>query len=378
MSSQTQDPLSSLDTIVREIIRPSAQEIDAQGAFPARNIEALGKAGLLGAVSAREVGGLAGGMRLASRVVSRIASDCGSTAMVATMHYSGCAVLERYASPEVRKQAAAGKHLSTLAFSEATSRSQFWAPTSTAAKAKNGVRLDARKSWVTSARHATAYVWSSKPLLGSGSGASTIWLVPNGAPGLAVQGSYDGLGLRGNDSSAVVAEGVIVPESAMLGGDGAGFEIMMQVVLPIFQVLSASVSIGLMEGAVERTIAHTQNTRFEHTGEALRDLPVVRANVARMRVQTDMAKALLEDTLAALEAGRPDAMLRVLECKAAAGDVSIAVLDTAMRVCGGAAFRKEGGLERLFRDARAASIMAPTSDALNDFIGKAVTGLDLF
>jgi alkylation response protein AidB-like acyl-CoA dehydrogenase len=97
-----------------------------------------------------------------------------------------------------------------------------------------------------------------------------------------------------------------------------------------------------------------------------------------MRIQTDMAKALLEDTISALESSRPDAMLRVLECKAAAGDTALAVLDTAMRVCGGAAFRKEGGLERLFRDARAASIMAPTSDALNDFIGKAVTGLPLF
>jgi alkylation response protein AidB-like acyl-CoA dehydrogenase len=49
-----------------------------------------------------------------------------------------------------------------------------------------------------------------------------------------------------------------------------------------------------------------------------------------------------------------------------------------MRVCGGAAFRKEVGIERLFRDARAASVMAPTSDVLYDFIGKAVLGMDLF
>jgi alkylation response protein AidB-like acyl-CoA dehydrogenase len=49
-----------------------------------------------------------------------------------------------------------------------------------------------------------------------------------------------------------------------------------------------------------------------------------------------------------------------------------------MRVCGGAAFRSEAGIERLFRDARAASVMAPTSDVLYDFIGKAITGLPLF
>ena len=71
-------------------------------------------------------------------------------------------------------------------------------------------------------------------------------------------------------------------------------------------------------------------------------------------------------------------MLRVLEIKAAAAEAALEVTDTAMRVCGGAAFRRELAIERLFRDARAASVMAPTSDVLFDFIGKAVCGLPLF
>ena len=49
-----------------------------------------------------------------------------------------------------------------------------------------------------------------------------------------------------------------------------------------------------------------------------------------------------------------------------------------MRVCGGAAFRKEVGVERFFRDARAGGVMAPTTDVLYDFIGKAVCGMPLF
>jgi len=47
-------------------------------------------------------------------------------------------------------------------------------------------------------------------------------------------------------------------------------------------------------------------------------------------------------------------------------------------VCGGAAFRCEVGIDRAFRDARAASVMAPTTDQLYDFIGKAVAGMPLF
>ena len=84
------------------------------------------------------------------------------------------------------------------------------------------------------------------------------------------------------------------------------------------------------------------------------------------------------DGIAALEQGRPDAMLRVLEVKAAAGEAATEVTELAMRVCGGAAYRKEVGVERCFRDARAATIMAPTTDVLYDFIGKAVCGMPLF
>ena len=57
---------------------------------------------------------------------------------------------------------------------------------------------------------------------------------------------------------------------------------------------------------------------------------------------------------------------------------SVPTASIAMPVCGGAAFHKEAGIERLFRAARAARVMAPTTDVLYDFIGKAVTGLPLF
>jgi alkylation response protein AidB-like acyl-CoA dehydrogenase len=153
---------------------------------------------------------------------------------------------------------------------------------------------------------------------------------------------------------------------------------MMGTVLPYFQLMNAAGSLGTMEAATAKTAAHVGGTSFEHTGSSLADLPTIRAYIARMRIKTDMVRGLLLDTLDALESGRPDTMLRVLEIKAAAGESATEVTDLAMRVCGGAAFRKEVGVERHFRDARAATVMAPTTDVLYDFIGKAVCGLPLF
>jgi alkylation response protein AidB-like acyl-CoA dehydrogenase len=368
--------MDALDTVIREVIAPNAGEIDQTGAFPRPATEALGKAGLLGLVSAQEVGGLGEGHRAATLAVEMIARHCASTAMVVCMHYAATAVIEAYGQQAAREAAASGHALATLAFSEAGSRSQFWAPTSTAQREGDLVRLDARKSWVTSAGEANLYVWSSMPL--AADGLSTIWLVPGNTPGLRVAAPFDGLGLRGNASSPVTAESMLVPPDAILGEDGKGFDVMMGVVLPYFQLMNAGMCVGTMHAATTKAAAHVAGTGFQHLGQTLADLPTIRAYVARMRVKTDMVQALLLDTLAALESGREDTMLRVLEVKAAAGEASTEVTELGMRVCGGAAFRKEVGVERHFRDARAATVMAPTTDALYDFIGKAAIGMPLF
>ncbi len=362
---------------VAEVARAHAVAVDRAARFPEEALGALAAEGLLGLVSAAEVGGLGRGPGAAARAVERLARACGSTAMVSCMHWAGAAVLEAVGDEGVRKEVAAGRHLSTLAFSEAGSRSHFWAPVSTARAEGDGVRLDARKSWVTSARRATAYVWSSRPVAGD-AGPSTLWLVPSDAPGLEVGAPFAGLGLRGNDSSPVAAEGVCAGEAARLGEDGQGFALMMEVVLPRFNLMNAACSVGLMEAAVTGAAGHCGATRHEHLGASLADLPTIRAYLARARVRADMARALLDDAVAAVEGGRGDAMLRVLEVKAACAEAALEVTDLAMRVCGGAAYRQEVGVERAFRDARAASVMAPTSDQLLDFIGKAMCGLPLF
>ena len=369
--------LAALAPLVAEVIAPAAAEIDRTGSYPRAALDALGRAGLLGLVSAPEVGGGGQGYRAATAVVQAVAEHCGSTAMVLMMHYCAAAVLEAHGPAEVRRRVATGDYVSTLAFSEVGSRSMFWAPMSSATAAGDGrVRLDAEKSWVTSAGEADGYVWSSRPL--SAEGMSTMWLVPAGAPGLKIGAPFDGLGLRGNSSSPMSASGVEVPAGAMLGSDGGGFDVMLGVVLPYFQVMNAGFSVGTANAASTKAAAHAGATRFEHLDQTVADNPVVRADVARTRVRTDAAEALLLDTLTALETGRPDATLRVLEVKAFASETAMDVTDLAMRICGGAAFRKEVGVERHFRDARASSVMAPTTDTLYDFIGRISCGLPLF
>ncbi|MBK8454364.1 MAG: acyl-CoA dehydrogenase family protein [Thiofilum sp.] len=368
--------IETLDSIIRDIIAPQAHEIDQQARFPRAALDALGASGLLGLTTSQSMGGMGLGLAEAATVIERIATHCASTAMVVTMHYAANAVIEQFASDEIRRKVALGQHVSTLAWSESGSRSHFWAPLGTAEKVQEGYLLNCSKTMVTSAGEVHSYIWSSRPA--QAEGASSLWLVDARAEGLTITKTYDGLGLRGNASAPMRCAHLKVTEADLLGADGAGFDVMINTVLPVFAVLNASCSIGLMEGALAGAIQHVSGNKLQHLDSTLADLPTIRAYLAKARIRADQARTLRDDTLTALSTGRADAMLRVMEVKASAAEAALEVTDAAMRVCGGAAFRKDLGIERHFRDARAAAIMAPTSDVLYDFIGKAICGLPVF
>lgn len=57
---------------------------------------------------------------------------------------------------------------------------------------------------------------------------------------------------------------------------------------------------------------------------------------------------------------------------------ALRITETALGVTGGAGFSKQVGIDRPYRDARAGFVMAPTSDVLYDFSGRALCGMELF
>ena len=354
---------------VCEVLRENAAQVDADGTWPEASILALAKAGLLSGWS---------GMREFADTTRRLSQSCASTAMIYLMHVCGTQCIAASSNKKAMKRIDSGQALATLAFSERGSRSHFWAPVSRANKNGRGIEIDADKSFVTSAGRANYYVVSTGSLGGQTPSDSTLYLVESGTSGVEVTGNWKGLGLRGNSSAAMKFK-CSVDESSRLTDEGGGFNAMLEIVLPWFQIGSAAVSIGIAEAALANAIPHVTSARFEHLGASLASaVPGIRARLARMQLAVDASRAYLDQTLGKVETQAPDAMLAILGVKAVASENAIHVTDEAMRACGGAAFGRQLSIERHFRDARAASIMAPTTEILYDFIGKALPGLPLF
>ncbi len=361
-------------------IEAHAEAVDRDRRFPTEGLDALRRAGLLALGVPAAYGGPGGGPHEVAAAIRSIGGICGSTSMVYAMHLVAVQTLLADPGPddgpkaEVLRAIATGEHLTTLAFSARGSRSHFWAQTAHAVRDGDEVVIDDLKTWVTSAAEADSYVVAigspgvESPL------QTDLYLVDARSAGITVLQPFEGLGMCGNGSSPVSFSGVRVPASHRVGKAREGYRTMMAATLPWFVLACGACCVGLSGRALALAIEHAGGARLEHQGESLRDLPVIRARLAEAKIRHLQADALLGRVLDAVAAGTAD-VVEVLAVKAACAEMAIEVSDAAMRACGGAAYSRQLPVERLFRDARAASVMAPTTDVLRDLVGRALTGL---
>ncbi len=214
----------------------------------------LARLDCLGLLLPVDFGGAGLGPRALAVVTATLAEADASVAMVYLMHILGTTAISTArpsaaaALTPILKEIGAGRHLSTLAFSEAGSRSHFWAPVSRAHRNGDGVRISAKKSWVTSAGHAHSYVVSALAPEGAGPTDSTLYLLAAETRGLSVAGPWDGMGLRANASAPITLDDCQVSSDFQLTEDGAGFPTMLNVVLPLFNLGGNSGGPGIVPG----------------------------------------------------------------------------------------------------------------------------------
>ena len=383
MTKSAHDLVLENEKLAKDLLAPHADEIDRTRRFPRENIQAFGHSGLLGLVVPVEYGGAGAGIPEMAQILERMAQACPSTAMVTLMHYCGTAVIAAKGSAKLKQNLlpaiARGEHLVTLAFSEAGSGGHFYMPVSEPRRNGNGLRLAARKTFVTSAGEADSYVVSTRKADASGPTDLDLYLVVKGTKGFEVGKPFEGLGLAGNASAPMKLDDVELEDEKRLGSEGSGFQTMMEVVLPHFQLGVAAASLGIAAAAFQTATAHVVARKYEHAGgAALSAIPRVQFLAAEMALELRSARAYLSETIRRVGAGDPEAMLDVLGVKARAAEAALAVVSRAMTLGGGAAFGQRGGLERIFRDAQAASVMAPATDVLKEFLGKACLGVPLF
>ena len=376
-----EEAISKAKQVAEDVVSRHAATCDRDGAFPVASVEALGVAGLLGLCVPKANGGMGAGFEEFAAVVEAIGSACGSTGMIYVMHVAAAKSIEASelkAKEELLANIAAGTHLTSLGASEKGTRSLFWMPMSKLQPSGDGFAVTAHKSWVTSSHHIQSFVATSQSPSAESPFQSDCYLVDMRRDGVNAEASFDGLGLRGNDSAPVVLDNYRVSADEMLTTGSNGFGHLLGVVLPWFLVGTSALSIGLMKATSNHVQRHLLDSKFAHDGSTLADLPNQRARLAQINTQTSAASGLLNIALGALKAADPAATLHLMQARLFVVEAAVAVANLGMMATGGAGFSRHSSMERIFRDAQAGRVMAPTTDHLGDLIGRALLGMELF
>ena len=368
--------------IATTVSAPLAEAEDRDARWPGEAMQALARSRLTALLAPSALGGHGEGMMGLAAVCETLAQESASTALCFGMHCVGTAVIAAKATDEQKTRylepIARGEHITTLALSEPGSGAFFFYPETTIARDADEYAIAGTKSFVTNAGHADSYVLSTAAVAGApDQGAFSCVLVDRDLPGLQWRDDWRGLGMRSNDSRTLRLNDVRVPAGNLLGEEGDQLWYMFEVVAPYFLMAMAGTYLGLAQAAFDEARGHVATRRYAHTGELLGAAPVVSHRLGELWMRLESTRQLIYSAATRGDEGAPDALAAILACKAAAGDTSVHLANEAMTLCGGVAYRDNSRLSRILRDARASHVMAPTTDLLKTWLGRALINLPL-
>ena len=379
--------LRELVAITREIATTvtarTAAEDDHEAHWPEATLRALADARVTALQAPVAVGGHGQGMVGLVAISEVLGQESASAALCFGMHCVGTAVLAEKATDAQRDRylvpIARGQHLTTLALSEPASGAFFFYPATTLEPTADGYRITGTKSFVTNGTHADSYVMSTTAVTGGdeADGSFSCVVVDRDRSGIEWLDAWHGFGMRSNDSRTLRLSGVEIPREALLGAQGDQLWYIFEVVAPYFLMSMAGTYLGLAQAAFDEARLHIGTRRYGHSGELLGQSPVVAHRLGDLWGRLEATRQLIYSAAAKGDAGAADALPSILACKAMAADTAVDLANEAMTLCGGSAYRENSRLARLLRDARAGHVMAPTTDILKTWVGRALLNLPL-
>lgn len=370
------------EEIARDVVAPNAEITDQQSLWPRQGIESLQSAGLGGLVVPEQLGGMGHGLLALTRVCETLGRECASTAICFGMHSVGASVIAANATPEQREKfiepIVAGKHITTLSLSEAGTGSHFYLPQTSLEVEGNGLAINGKKTFVTNGSNADSYVVSTvaadpeAPM-----GQFSCVVVPGDTSGVTWGDRWSGMGMRGNSSRTMELSNVRLPHSSLLGKEGDQIWYIFNVVCPYFLVAMSGTYLGIMNSALEEAKLHMSKRHHTHVGLTLAQAPVLQHRLGQIWGMVERTRRLVYHAASSFDAGDPDALIALMSAKAEVADSVVSVVNEAMTMMGGIAYRDGSRLHRFMRDARASHLMSPTTDMLRIWIGRALLGQPL-
>lgn len=364
------DLSSVLAPALLESLRDRAATLDQSNSFPHQDLQDLARAGYLGALAPREMGGLGwdlsdvvGGQRL-------VAQHAPATALAVNMHHVWNGVASVLAARGddslefIHRESAAGE-IFAFGISEAGNDAVLFDSGTVAEPLENGgYRFTGTKIFTT-----LSPVWTRLGVFGKTPDGEQLvfgFLDRASAGWSADDSSWDMLGMRATHSHTTRLEGAVVPADRIVRHIPAGpnADPLTFGIFASFLTLIAAVYTGVGERAAQLGAEALARRTSRVTGQPLSQDPVLRykAGEATLRgiTQDTLLRSVVADIVAGADWGA-EWFPRLVATKTQAVRTAKAQVDYALEASGGAGFHRTAEITRLYRDVMA-GVFHPSDD----------------
>lgn len=369
--------LARLKAEVRDFVShelsPHDEEIERTGQIPPHTLKAMARLGLFGTNTPRDYGGLGLSMLANCLIVEELAHAHIAYFYTSSMNvhiaskgieYDGSEAQRRRWLPEL----ASGRMIGAYALTEVEAGSDAAGIQTTAAPDGSHWVLNGRKRYITNAPIADLFtVFAVTDPAKGARGGVTAFLVERGTRGLAIGPVHPMCGGRGALHAEVVFEDCRVPGDNILGSVGRGFAIAMKC-LDAGRLNWAAYSVGAGEHLLDMAVQHV--TARRQFGRPLADNQGIQWMLADMASDLHAARLVCYDAAWRYDCDRTTSAKVAALAKLVSAEMVFRMADRTVQLFGGAGYRRDLPVERIWRDVRVIRILEGTSEIMRLIVAR--------
>ena len=355
--------IETIARFVAERLRPIEAEVSENDAVPDAVLAEMRELGLYGLTIPTEYGGL--GLNMEEECLVGMELGRASPAFRSAFGTNvgiGSQGLVMFGNDEQKAKylpgIATGEIVTSFALTEPEAGSDSAAVQTRAIRNGDVYVMNGAKRYITNANKAGLFtvMARSNPDIKGGGGVSAF-LVPRDLPGITIGKPEKKMGQQGAHICDVTFDNVQVPAENILGKEGEGFKVAMQV-LDRGRLHIASVCVGVAERLIKDCVAYAAERK--QFGQPIANFQLVQGMIADCKTEALAARALVMDSARQRDAG-VNVTLEAAAAKYFASEMVGRVADKAVQIFGGAGYVADYGIERLYRDVRIFRIYEGTS-----------------
>lgn len=379
ISEAERETLETVTSSLRQMLSSHEKDFvewDRKGEFPEEFIEELREFGLFSLVIPEEAGGLGFGNAAYSRTLQEISRYDASAAVTVGAHSSiGMRGLLLFGTEAQKKKyypkLATGEMIAAFCLTEAGSGSDAASVTTRAVNDGDHWILNGEKIWITNGGMADFFTVFALTSGNDEKRKLSAFLVTRDMGGVSHGPHEDKMGLRASATNTITFENVRVPAENLLGEEGKGFKVAMNILNSGRSGLGGGAVGGMKKLIALSTMQANSRVQF---GKKISEFGLIKKKVGEMVIDCYAAESVVSLVAGLSDSGATDYAIEAAISKVFATEALWKAADEGLQIAAGNGFMREFPYEQIVRDVRINRIFEGTNDILRLFI--ALNGMD--